>query len=185
MTYCIYFNNNFLISFSYPYKVKKVMFWSRIFEMEILMDLHVLRSPESENHIFSKWSVCICVGGECVFFYQHNSKTKCSRIFKFGILHLYHIQMLLETFHKDQTKTLCMGAHYFYKCISHFYQLEKTSFKHFHCFLKGFVVVLKNIKHEVCLFYNLHFNMNNKMNIKYVICFSLLLLQYLNTVKPR
>ena len=25
------------------------------FEMEILMDLHVLRSPESENHIFNCW----------------------------------------------------------------------------------------------------------------------------------
>ena len=25
------------------------------------MDLHVLRSPESENHIFSKWSDCMCV----------------------------------------------------------------------------------------------------------------------------
>ena len=25
------------------------------------MDLHVLRSPESENHIFSKWSVCMFV----------------------------------------------------------------------------------------------------------------------------
>ena len=38
------------------------------FEIEILMDLHVLRSPESENHIFSGWSMCTCV---C---YQHNSK---------------------------------------------------------------------------------------------------------------
>ena len=25
------------------------------------MDLHVLRYPEPENHIFSKWSVCMCV----------------------------------------------------------------------------------------------------------------------------
>ena len=24
------------------------------------MVLHVLRSPESENHIFSVWSVCVC-----------------------------------------------------------------------------------------------------------------------------
>ena len=25
------------------------------------MDLHVLRFPESENHIFSVWFVCMCV----------------------------------------------------------------------------------------------------------------------------
>ena len=35
------------------------MFLGQIFEMEILLDLHVLRSPESENHIFSVWPVCI------------------------------------------------------------------------------------------------------------------------------
>ena len=33
------------------------------------------------------------------------------RNIKFGILHLYHIQMLLETFYKDRTKILCTGAH--------------------------------------------------------------------------
>ena len=37
------------------------MFMGQIFEMEILMELHVLRSPESKNHIFSKWSVCAYV----------------------------------------------------------------------------------------------------------------------------
>ena len=42
-------------------KVEKVLFLSQIFEVEILMDLHVVRSPESENHIFSVWSVCMCV----------------------------------------------------------------------------------------------------------------------------
>ena len=41
--------------------VEKVWFLDQIFEMEILMDLHVMRSPESENHIFSVWSVCLCV----------------------------------------------------------------------------------------------------------------------------
>ena len=50
-------------------------------------------------------SVCLC---DC---YQHNSKTNYSRNIKFGILHLYHVQMLLETFYKDRTKTLCTGAH--------------------------------------------------------------------------
>ena len=71
------------------------------------MDLHVLRCPVSENHIFSVLSACPSV---CVC-YQHNSKTNYSRIFKLGILHLCHRQMLLETFYKDRTKTLCTGAH--------------------------------------------------------------------------
>ena len=33
----------------------------KIFEMEILMNLHLFRAPESENQIFSCWSVCIYV----------------------------------------------------------------------------------------------------------------------------
>ena len=69
-----------------------MLFLSQIFEAEILMNLHVMRSPESENRIFN---VC----------YQHNSKTNFSRNIKFGILHLY-IQMLLETFYNDRRKTL-------------------------------------------------------------------------------
>ena len=35
--------------------------WGQIFEMEILTDLHVLKSPESENNTFSVWSVCMYV----------------------------------------------------------------------------------------------------------------------------
>ena len=41
--------------------VEQVLFWVQIYETEILMDLHVLRSPESENHIFRCCSVCVCV----------------------------------------------------------------------------------------------------------------------------
>ena len=41
-----------------------------ILGMEILLDLLVMKTPKSENHIFSIWSVCMyaCV---CVY-YQHN-----------------------------------------------------------------------------------------------------------------
>ena len=39
--------------------VQKVLFLSQIFEMDILMGLHDLRSPESENPICSVWSVCV------------------------------------------------------------------------------------------------------------------------------
>ena len=53
-------NGIFFFIFSYL-QVEKVLFLVQIFEVEILMDLHVLRSSESEKHIFSKWSVCMCV----------------------------------------------------------------------------------------------------------------------------
>ena len=33
--------------------VEKVLFLGQLFEMEILMDLHAMRSSESENHVFS------------------------------------------------------------------------------------------------------------------------------------
>ena len=46
------------ITFSYL-EEEKVLFWGQIFEVEILMDLHVLRSPVYEKHIFSVWSVCM------------------------------------------------------------------------------------------------------------------------------
>ena len=42
--------NFFIISDTHM--VEKVLFLSQIFEKDILMDLHVLRSRESENHIF-------------------------------------------------------------------------------------------------------------------------------------
>ena len=41
--------------------IEKVLFWGQIFEIEILMDLHVMKTPESKNQIFSIWSVCMCV----------------------------------------------------------------------------------------------------------------------------
>ena len=45
---------------------------SQIFKIYFLLKLHVFRFLESENHVFSSWSVCmplwIC--------YQHNSNTK-------------------------------------------------------------------------------------------------------------
>ena len=46
------------ITFYYPYMVEKVLILSQILKMEILIDLHVLRSPESENRIFA---VGLCV----------------------------------------------------------------------------------------------------------------------------
>ena len=58
-----------LLSISHT-MVEKVLFLGQIFEMEIFMDLHGMRSPEYKNHSFSDWSVCV--------FYHHNSKTNGS-----------------------------------------------------------------------------------------------------------
>ena len=45
-------------SFTFSYlKVDKVLLKGQIFEMQILMNLRVLMSPESENRILSVWSV--------------------------------------------------------------------------------------------------------------------------------
>ena len=55
---------NIILLFSLTHvMVEKVLFLGQIFEM--LMDLHVLRPPKSENHIFNGWSarlfVSVCV----------------------------------------------------------------------------------------------------------------------------
>ena len=83
--------------------VEKELFLSQIFEMEVLMDLHVMKSLESENYIFNVWSVCMYV---CMSAVSITQKTNHSRNIKFGILHLCNVQMLLETFYKDRTKIL-------------------------------------------------------------------------------
>ena len=53
------FSRQTIFTFSYLY-VEKTLFWGQILEVEILMVSDVLRYPESENHIFSVWSVCMC-----------------------------------------------------------------------------------------------------------------------------
>ena len=46
----------------------KIFFYYQTFDMEILMDLHVLRPPEFENHFFLAvaFSVRVC--------YEHDSR---------------------------------------------------------------------------------------------------------------
>ena len=61
------------------------------------MDSLILKSPELENHIFSYRPVCV--------YYKHNSKTN-NRKSKLGILNLYGMEMLFETFSEDQTNSL-------------------------------------------------------------------------------
>ena len=94
--------NNIFILF-YLYLAVKEVFWAQFFDMEIFDECTRFEVPCIRKSRISDWSMCI--------YYQHNSKTNYSKNIKFGILHFYHIQMLLETFHKDRTKTLCTGAH--------------------------------------------------------------------------
>ena len=64
--YCELFNklpkNHTYFSLSLTHiMVKEVLFLGQIFEMEISMDWHVMRTPESKNRIFSVWSLCVCM----------------------------------------------------------------------------------------------------------------------------
>ena len=47
-------------TFSYPCMVEKVLLFGQIFEVEILIDLHVLSSHEFKNHIFSGLCMYVC-----------------------------------------------------------------------------------------------------------------------------
>ena len=101
---------SFLLSLTHV-MVEKVLFLGQIFGMEIFMHLHFLTYPESEIHIFSDWLVCLYVY-QCVCLsacYQHNLKRNYRKNLMFGILHLHHIQMLLETFYRNWTKASVQG----------------------------------------------------------------------------
>ena len=87
------------------------MLSDQIVKVEILIDLHVLRSSESENHIFSVWSLCMCVYTcVCVSVIGIIKKQITAEASNSVILHLYHVQLLLETFYKDWSK-LCGQGH--------------------------------------------------------------------------
>ena len=64
-----------------------------IFEMEVLMELHVLRTPESQNHILTV-GVCVCLPVYvCVGIrvcYQHYIKNYSTNS-KMDVVYLYHI----------------------------------------------------------------------------------------------
>ena len=66
------------------------MIKGQIFEMEILMVLLVLKSPD-QKIIFLVSDLCLCVNvcassGLCVY-YQHDSKTNYNTIYEFVILY--------------------------------------------------------------------------------------------------
>ena len=82
-----YISLQFLRNFTFSCYVwlKLLFLWSN-FQNWVFMLLHILRPSESENRIFSGWSV-VCVYVRLC--YQHNSKTNYCRNSKFGFLHLH------------------------------------------------------------------------------------------------
>ena len=82
--------------FSYSHVVEKLLFSSEMSEKEISTNLHILRFPETENHIFS---ACIFVCVFCVFLsvclYEYSSKKNFQHS-KCGLPHVYRMQVQLE-----------------------------------------------------------------------------------------
>ena len=75
--------------------------------MENLMDLQFIRTPKSENHIFSVWSVCVPFISKNKLQQKHQiCYSKC----RYTDAIYAHIKMQLETFCKDPTK-LCLQGH--------------------------------------------------------------------------
>ena len=67
--------------------------------MRILMDLHIQKS-----YFQLLVSAYVCLLSAKVY-------NKLQKKFQIVTLHLYHMQIVLETFLEDWTKTLCIGAH--------------------------------------------------------------------------
>ena len=88
----------FLLTF-YLYIVWKTLFSGQMLEIEFLINLHVLKSPESENHIFNVCLVCMSV---CI--------SVCQNL---QIWHSTFVSLVdaVEPFYKDQKEILCTGAH--------------------------------------------------------------------------
>ena len=68
------------------------------------MDLHVVRSPESEIHIFSKWSVCMCVCVSVITTIQKQIKAETSNlVFNICIIYRFFLKLFIKI-------GLCTGA---------------------------------------------------------------------------
>ena len=81
----------------------KVLFLGQIFEFEILMVLHDLRPPESENHILSVWSVCVSV----ISITQKQITAETSiLVFCIYIMHRCYLKLFIKI-----RKKLCVEEH--------------------------------------------------------------------------
>ena len=76
---------NMLLCFSYSSCMVGVIFlWVQIFELEILMDLHVLESPETKI-------IFLAVGLYVYVTFIITTEKNYSRNSKFDVLHFYYV----------------------------------------------------------------------------------------------
>ena len=96
-----------LFYFLLPISRESIVFWVKFLKWRFWW-IYTFWGPLNPKITFLANGLCVCV---CVCVcYQHDSETNYSRNTKFGIQHLYLIQMLLETFYEARTKTLSTGA---------------------------------------------------------------------------
>ena len=78
--------------------VEKDFFWDKKFEIEIFMDLHILRSLESVNHIIRSWFVCVLSKFKkyivCLVFWCHIMRKMVILTFNLFIMHIHHFMFL-------------------------------------------------------------------------------------------
>ena len=88
--------------------IEKVLFLNKIFNLEILINLHVcgLLNPKitflAVVYVYVLVIVCICYA---------LLKTNHIKNSKFGIVHMHHMYTLLESFYEDPTNSLYTGTH--------------------------------------------------------------------------
>ena len=92
------------------------LFLVKFLKIKFLIDLHLLRSSESKNNVFSCFSlslslffsrslsVCMCVHE---FVISITQKQRTASKIKFIILNRRHTDVLLNSFYKDRTVSLC------------------------------------------------------------------------------
>ena len=71
------------------------------------MDLHGLKSPESENPILIGWSLSLSL---CVY-YNHNSSKKLQKFQIWYFTFLSYVDATVQTFYDDQANIRSTGAH--------------------------------------------------------------------------
>ena len=87
--------------------VAKVLLSGQIFKMEIEMDLHVMRSPESENHIFSACSECLCICVSVIGITQKQITAESSNLaFYICVIGRCYLKLFIKT-----GKKLCVQEH--------------------------------------------------------------------------
>ena len=87
--------------------VEKVLFWGEILEMQTVIYLHVLRSPETENYIFKRL-VCAYGHVSVISITQKQIMTEISDLISYICI---TCRCYLKLLMKIEQKTLCTGMH--------------------------------------------------------------------------